>query len=75
MMAGPTKSIVCLDCAELQDVVVYEGEVEARLRDTTATPECYEKSGHNVREWKHPGPCPKCGATMVRDETQMICAD
>jgi rubrerythrin len=73
LMSGPTHCIVCLHCKELQDVIVWDKQENPSMTPTEA--QCRDDPGHQVREWSHPGACPKCGVTMERDEGIMICAD
>ena len=77
LMSGPTWSIVCLDCKELQDVIVWEPHDQPDPEDETmpTKPMCGEDPEHRVEEWAHPGPCPKCGTTMDRNEDLVCMAD
>ncbi len=86
LFAGPTWTIVCLDCADLQDVIVWgPQDLEGSGRWSVAVPDpgtqhltepkCHEDARHRVKEWTHPGTCPKCGSTMDRDEDHIIMAD
>jgi hypothetical protein len=86
LMTGPTWTIVCLDCGELRDVIVWEKEdLESSGAWSVAIPDpntkhltepkCRKDPEHRVKEWTHPGPCPKCGATMERDEENIIHMD
>lgn len=89
LFAGPTMTISCKECRELSDVVCWNAEDLVAVREgarwsvasphpeatSRTTPACDVDESHAVAEWVEPGACPKCGATMARDEDSMILAD
>ena len=65
-MASATWTIHCLDCCDLQDVVVsdepWKVSEEGWRPDTYA---CDRDPKHKVSLWSDPGPCPKCGKVVA----------
>ena len=70
-MASATVTILCETCRELFDVVTSEDAISARP-DLEIPLRCPNDSDHSCRLWSSPGPCPKCGVTMVRGEETLI---
>jgi hypothetical protein len=58
-----TTTILCEVCEELDDVVTHTAP-PAPEEAKAITPECPENGDHTLREWRYPGPCPKCGTLM-----------
>lgn len=70
-MASGTATVVCEICQELFDVVVSEDAISQKP-DREMPIRCSKSSEHPCRLWTSPGPCPKCGATMVRGKETLI---
>jgi predicted RNA-binding Zn-ribbon protein involved in translation (DUF1610 family) len=64
-----TATILCADCAELQDVATAS---LAHPHHTSSAIHCERSVAHRVRRWKHPGPCPVCGATMNKGKLVLL---
>ncbi len=69
-MMSATRTVVCDQCRNLQDVVVETYEMGRNRK--RVPPRCEKDKTHNVRTWKHPGPCPRCGETLVRGEPVVL---
>jgi rubrerythrin len=70
-MTSATATILCETCQELFDVVVSEDAMSQR-QDAEVPIRCPKSSGHLCRLWTSPGPCPKCGAIIVRTKETLI---
>jgi hypothetical protein len=70
-MTQATTTIFCQDCHALYDVVTSEDSMTHKPERELPI-HCPQSSSHRWRLWTHPGPCPKCGATMVRGEETLI---
>jgi len=70
-MASATVTIFCEICSELFDVVTRADAVLARPEREISI-RCPNDSRHSCRLWTSPGPCPKCGKTMVRGEETVL---
>jgi hypothetical protein len=70
-MASATVTILCETCYELFDVVTSADAVLARPEREVPIG-CPNDSAHSCQLWTSPGPCPKCGAPMVRGEETLI---
>ena len=72
-MASATWTVHCLDCCELQDVVVsdepWKVSEEGWTPDTYA---CDRDPKHKVSLWSDPGPCPKCGKGLTAGEPTVL---
>ncbi len=72
-MTSATSTVLCRDCKELFDVVTTEQPWLAM--EPTWTPKnlrCPKSETHTVALWEDPGPCPRCGAEMVRREMTVL---
>ncbi len=70
-MASRTDTILCERCRELFDVVTSEDAISERPEREIPI-RCPRSFTHSCRLWTSPGPCPKCGATMVRGEETLV---
>lgn len=69
-----TVTIICATCKKLRDVVVGIGEPAANVPQAPVCPSARTRS-HAIQVWEHPGPCPRCGAIMVRGSAPTILWD
>ena len=72
-MACATSTVLCRDCKELHDVVTTQEPwlaMEPTWNPTNLR--CPKSDTHTVELWEHPGPCPRCGAEMVRGEITVL---
>ena len=72
-MASATWTVHCLDCRELQDVVVSDEPWE--VSEEGWTPDAYacdRDAKHKVTLWSDPGPCPKCGKGLTAGEPTVL---
>jgi hypothetical protein len=67
-MAVVTTTIACGECRALRDVVT--GRREQGF--APIAPVCPRGRRHHVSPWRFPGPCPRCGTTMVEDPDAAI---
>jgi hypothetical protein len=58
-----TRTVSCATCRALGDAIVQS---VGRLRCPMAGP---RSPAHDITPWTHPGPCPRCGAELSRDES------
>ncbi len=65
-MVSASQTIACQDCGSLQDVGVGDAPTTSAEDVASMTLHCSKSGKHSVTQWSHPGPCPKCGKTMVR---------
>jgi hypothetical protein len=73
-----TVTICCSNCKKLYDVVVSQCKPNAQTELEEwedVQPRCPRSSKHLWREWRHPGQCPKCGATMNRPDSPDVLWD
>jgi len=69
-----TTTILCRDCGELRDVTTGTrpiDDLDSPAEWKPVEPRCSRGPAHQFEEWKHPGPCPKCGNMMDRGEVTM----
>ena len=67
-------TIVCKTCKELSEAVLREVYGDScDWRDVKVR--CPKSESHEFERWRHPGPCPKCGAIMERDEDSLTLWD
>jgi len=65
-----TNTILCKICKELYDVVTSDEPWKAFEDDWAPTSyRCPKSKRHFVELWSHPGPCPKCHATLTRGDS------
>jgi hypothetical protein len=70
-MAQATTTILCENCNTLYDLPVSDDAMtRSPLREVQIR--CPKSSSHRWRLWEHPGPCPRCGATLTRDSETVI---
>jgi len=75
MMLAMTRTMVCADCQELQEVLIgFRGEPgpcgDPKLdADLYICPDC---GGTNLTEWSFPGPCPRCKAELIKGDGEML---
>jgi len=74
-MLAVTTTIVCEDCRELSDIGIGSSPIAKTKKPARVRLHCQKDKSHNVRRWKHPGACPKCGTTMVKPETIAVLWD
>ena len=83
-MACLTTTIACKDCRELYDAVVSDKPWLGPKRSGDLKLICpghsdgddddlfferrHANPNHRVEEWTYPGPCPRCGETLVRGD-------
>lgn len=68
------------DCRSLHSVglppVTYSADMEpvrsVKVGETPPDVRCPRCHGTRVTVWEHPGPCPKCGTTLEREEEYVI---
>ena len=65
-MVAATQTIICRDCGNLVDVLVGDAPTTDPEDVVSMTLHCPTSTRHEVAQWNHPGPCPKCGKTMTR---------
>lgn len=82
-MSSHVVGVGCASCKELYSAVLpgnpWDADIdETRLQVLSGNlPEgarCPKSAKHRVKIWSHPGPCPRCGATLVPQEGA-ICWD
>ena len=62
---GATATISCRTCKKLHDVALTPPFASPSPPPRPLLPTaCPKGRGHDWRLWAHPGPCPRCGATM-----------
>lgn len=72
-MACATSTILCEKCKELYDVETTDEPWLAMKPDwEPKNLRCPKSKRHQVRLWKHPGECPKCGSTLIRGKLVML---
>jgi predicted RNA-binding Zn-ribbon protein involved in translation (DUF1610 family) len=69
-MAGAIHTVTCSVCHSLSDALVWLADTNEYRRPTCA--HCHSDA---VTEWDADDGCPRCGATVKRDETSFIIAD
>ncbi|MBX3276442.1 MAG: hypothetical protein KF868_00430 [Acidobacteria bacterium] len=62
-----TTTIVCRTCRKLYDATIILRSFDSPEHQEIPI-RCPKSKKHAVERWKHPGPCPKCGAQMNRGE-------
>ncbi|MBP7937820.1 MAG: hypothetical protein KA354_24535 [Phycisphaerae bacterium] len=70
-MRSSTQTILCEDCKRLMDVLETLIDETGKESEAHAL-KCYRSSGHRIKVWNHPGPCPRCGQTMTRGEVTVM---
>ena len=77
-MLAVVRTMTCEDCRALVDVLIgFQGEDGPMGdpefdKDLNQCPKC---RGENITPWIASGPCPRCGARMRRDESEVIMWD
>lgn len=72
-MLSATWTVHCLSCRTLSDVLVSEDPSEfSRDGWKPERYSCEKEPGHEVVLWSNPGPCPRCGKTLIPGETTML---
>lgn len=76
-MVASTRTVVCLDCAELHDVVVALHNEWVKDEDGVMWPKavrarCPRSAKHRIEDWEGPGPCPKCRGRMSIGEVVVL---
>jgi hypothetical protein len=62
---GGTATILCRTCKRLLDVRIAAPVPQPPDSMVLIKPDgCPRGRNHDWRVWTHPGPCPRCGATM-----------
>ena len=69
-MAGAIHTVTCSACHSLSDALVWLAETNQQQQPTCAR--CHSDA---VTDWNAGDGCPRCGATMTRNETSFIIAD
>ena len=68
-----TVTITCMACRKLFDVMTRQlprwGEDADWIEVET---QCPCSAGHKCELWTHPGPCPKCGTIMDREDEPFL---
>ncbi len=83
-MACVTHTVSCPDCKKLSDALIStnpgdvvaprlliddeEGDLDVLPGTVPEQLRCETDRRHTARPWEHPGPCPRCGATLVKGE-------
>jgi len=70
-MTSATVTVLCETCRELFDVVTSTDAIFAKPEREIPI-RCPNDSAHSCQLWTSPGPCPKCGKTMVRGEETVL---
>lgn len=70
-VAQATTTILCLDCRTLYDVPVSH-DAMTRKPELEVPIRCPRSWSHRWRYWRHPGPCPRCAATLERRKETVI---
>jgi len=60
-----TATIACHACCKLYDATTSRGSFDSAEWQEVPL-RCPKSKKHIVGLWRHPGPCPKCGAQMGR---------
>jgi hypothetical protein len=68
-----TNTILCKNCKKLYDVVTSKESWKA-CEDDWLPPayQCPKSKRHEVELWFHPGACPKCSLTLVREDEILL---
>jgi hypothetical protein len=74
-MMAATQTIACGNCRRLYDAYVGKAERTSPEHVEAAELKCPKGSRHQVEVWNHPGPCPRCGETLVRADDASVCWD
>lgn len=61
------KTILCENCQTLYEIEP-ENSFTIKMSATKKRIRCPESFSHQIKIWKHPGPCPKCGRTMRKGD-------
>lgn len=64
-MACAVTTILCDGCKALYNATTSK---EPWDKESFRDPVCPKRKSHQVRRWKHPDVCPKCGRAMIRGE-------
>lgn len=73
-MAAQVHAISCTDCHELRIARIGGGWdpelpwLEEPIDLSQVTLRCPVSAEHRVSPWTHPGPCPRCGTTLVEGD-------
>lgn len=68
-----TQTVACQQCESLYDVTTAKRDLAVEsffFREVE--PRCPRRKTHSIREWEHPGPCPKCGEDMHQGGLEML---
>ena len=68
-----TTTIVCRDCQQLFDVP--SGWTEPFAARKPPQIRCPKSKKHPITKWQAGGLCPKCGATMRKNDSTIVCWD
>ncbi len=68
-----TRTMICLDCKEVVDVVVGESHPGSLGSDIDIVGRCLRCRGRQVVPWPQSRPCPKCGRRMNKLDTGRVC--
>lgn len=72
-MIVSTQTVVCEQCKKLYDVITSRRDsFSERGGVEEVEPRCPRRKRHSIREWEHPGPCPKCGEDMHQGEMAIL---
>lgn len=79
-MSCVTRTVSCISCRELLDVVTRSFELgnfppPSAERDDVAPEaplQCPEGMSHEVTAWEKGGPCPRCGKPMEEGESFIL---
>ena len=73
-----TRTVSCESCLQLYDVDTTDKLPSTRPslamqpdRDSSDL-HCPKSAGHHVKPWQHPGPCPMCGAELLRGKMTVL---
>lgn len=65
-----TTTMVCRGCRSLYDIKTrIRPLIRMRVDWVAQKPRCPESDEHELENWTHPGPCPRCNAIMEKDES------
>ena len=71
-MVAATQTIACRECGDLTDVDVGDAPSTSPEDVPKMALHCPKSPRHEVTQWNHPGPCPRCGKTMTRGPLTLL---
>ena len=71
-MIAATQTVACRNCGTLEDVHVGDAPTTSSEDVAKMSLHCPKSRRHQITQWNHPGPCPRCGETMTRGSMTMM---